>query len=292
MFQTTATGIYLKGSTIEFEGTGDDAYETILTATNPTSSDKTITLPDATGTVALTSDLTSYIALTNLSVGTEGTAAGDGAIAYDNSTGVFTYTPPTIMGIGGVVADTTPQLGGNLDVNGNSIVSTGSGEIDITSDGVLDLNANNGNVDITSVGGNVTLAGDTGNMTFTNTGTGTFVFGGKVEAGSYKTTNYTDDDGTSTLTTTSATTIDTWPAGADSGEYLIEAIQGSDKQVCKIVCLDTGSDLLISVYGILYTSASPLVTFTGSYYSGSPILQATPASASSITIKWKRTFIN
>lgn len=78
---------------------------------------------------------------------------------------------------GDVVNDTTPQLGGDLDVNGNSIVSTSSGEIDITSDGVLDLNANNGNVDITSVGGNVTLAGDTGNMIFTNTGTGTFVFG-------------------------------------------------------------------------------------------------------------------
>ena len=285
VFETTATGIYLKGSTIEFEGSTANGFETTVTATNPTQ-DNTITLPDATGTVAL---------LTSLSVGAEGTASGDGAIAYDNSTGVFTYTPPTAAGIGAlanVVDDTSPQLGGDLDVNGNSIVSTGSGEIDITSDGVLDLNANNGNVDITSVGGNVTLAGDTGNMTFTNTGTGTFVFGGKVEAGSYKTTNYTDDDGTSTLTTTSATTIDTWPAGADSGEYLIEAIQGSDKQVCKIVCLDTGSDLLISVYGILYTSASPLVTFTGSYYSGSPILQATPASASSMTIKWKRTFIN
>lgn len=43
-------------------------------------------------------DLSSYIALSDLSVGTEGTASGDGAIAYDNSTGTFTYTPPDLSG--------------------------------------------------------------------------------------------------------------------------------------------------------------------------------------------------
>lgn len=34
-----------------------------------------------------------------------------------------------------VVEDTTPQLGGNLDVNGNSIVSTSNGDINLTPDG-------------------------------------------------------------------------------------------------------------------------------------------------------------
>lgn len=43
-------------------------------------------------------DLSSYIALSDLSVGAEGTASGDGAIAYDNSTGTFTYTPPDLSG--------------------------------------------------------------------------------------------------------------------------------------------------------------------------------------------------
>ena len=38
--------------------------------------------------------ITDALTLTGLSVGTEGTAAGDGAIAYDNATGAFTYTPP------------------------------------------------------------------------------------------------------------------------------------------------------------------------------------------------------
>ena len=39
------------------------------------------------------------IALTALSVGSEGTASGDGSLAYNNSTGVFTYTPPIIPSV-------------------------------------------------------------------------------------------------------------------------------------------------------------------------------------------------
>ncbi len=35
-----------------------------------------------------------FVALTSFSVGAEGTASGDGAIAYDNTNGQFTYTPP------------------------------------------------------------------------------------------------------------------------------------------------------------------------------------------------------
>ena len=38
----------------------------------------------------------SGIALSDISVGSEATASGDGGLAYNNSTGVFTYTPPVI----------------------------------------------------------------------------------------------------------------------------------------------------------------------------------------------------
>lgn len=58
-----ASAITLTGSigvsvteNIIFEGTTADNYETFFTATDPTA-DRTITLPDATGTVALTSDI-------------------------------------------------------------------------------------------------------------------------------------------------------------------------------------------------------------------------------------------
>ena len=48
------------GQYIVFEGTTADAYELTLSAGEPTA-DRTITLPNSTGTVALTSDLSSYI---------------------------------------------------------------------------------------------------------------------------------------------------------------------------------------------------------------------------------------
>lgn len=53
----------LAPASIIFEGTAD-AHETTLAVTDPTS-DRTITFPDATGTVALTSDLSSYATLAN-----------------------------------------------------------------------------------------------------------------------------------------------------------------------------------------------------------------------------------
>ena len=42
-------------------------------------------------------------------------------------------------GLSNVVEDTTPQLGGNLDVNGNKIVSTSNGDIDIEPNGTGDV---------------------------------------------------------------------------------------------------------------------------------------------------------
>ena len=49
---------------IEFEGATADSFETFVVVTDPTA-DRTITLPDATGTVALTSDITVTASSTN-----------------------------------------------------------------------------------------------------------------------------------------------------------------------------------------------------------------------------------
>jgi len=43
--------------------------------------------------------------LTDFSIGNELTAAGNGAISYDNTTGVFRYTPPTAAGLGALTAE-------------------------------------------------------------------------------------------------------------------------------------------------------------------------------------------
>jgi len=70
--------------------------------------------------------------------GSSGLPAVDGSL--------LTGLPPS--GLGDVVDDISPQLGGNLDINGNSIVSTGGANIAITPDttgnvslGVFDFNA-------------------------------------------------------------------------------------------------------------------------------------------------------
>ena len=49
---------------------------------------------DADGSFTWAAQSATGIALTALSVGSEASASGDGGIAYNNSTGVFTYTPP------------------------------------------------------------------------------------------------------------------------------------------------------------------------------------------------------
>tara|TARA_B100001287_G_scaffold158654_1_gene133335 strand:- start:3794 stop:5992 length:2199 start_codon:yes stop_codon:yes gene_type:complete len=44
--------------------------------------------------------------LSSFSVGNELVASGNGAISYDNTTGVFRYTPPTAAGLGAITAET------------------------------------------------------------------------------------------------------------------------------------------------------------------------------------------
>ena len=53
------------------------------------------------------------IALTDLSVGTEGTPSGNGLIAYNNSTGVFSYTPAVLNGLSAT---------GDVDFGANKIL--------------------------------------------------------------------------------------------------------------------------------------------------------------------------
>jgi hypothetical protein len=75
------------------------------------------------------------IALTDLSILTS-TANAGGSLTYNNTTGEFTFRPADLSGISAdLVNDTTPQLGGALELNTNNIV--GSGNIDITGAGTF-----------------------------------------------------------------------------------------------------------------------------------------------------------
>ena len=54
----------------------------------------------------------------------------NGQFLSTNGSGVLSFSSAS-GGIASVVADSTPQLGGNLDVNGNDIVSTSNGSIEL-----------------------------------------------------------------------------------------------------------------------------------------------------------------
>jgi len=66
-------------ATVIFEGSSNDGSETTLTVVNPTA-DRTITLPDATGTVVTTGNLTAITAITSATItsGTLGNALAAG----------------------------------------------------------------------------------------------------------------------------------------------------------------------------------------------------------------------
>ena len=73
---------------VSFEGATADGYETVLLATDPTA-DRTITLPNATGTVALTSDSTSLTGSTNTWIPTitgANALTGTANFTYDGNT--------------------------------------------------------------------------------------------------------------------------------------------------------------------------------------------------------------
>jgi len=128
---------------------------------------------------------------------TVGTAGSTGAyvevtLEQDVADTLYTYCPnhsgmggtvKTAYGNSNVVEDTSPQLGGNLDVNGNDIVSTSNANIDIIPHGTGDVNLgadtvmvgdNNSNATITTQGtGDLTLNTNSG----TNSGTVTIADG-------------------------------------------------------------------------------------------------------------------
>ncbi len=59
----------------------------------------------------------------------------DGTLHFKKGNGTYVNISEGGGGIANIVEDTTPQLGGNLDVNGNQIVSVSNGDIELTPNG-------------------------------------------------------------------------------------------------------------------------------------------------------------
>lgn len=114
-----ANGLTVTGASIVLEGATDDTYETTLTVTDPTA-DRTITFPNASGTVAL---------LGTIALGTDTT--GNYVNDVTAGTGVtVTHTPgegssPTIA-IGQAVATSDSPTFAGLTINGGTVTFEGA----------------------------------------------------------------------------------------------------------------------------------------------------------------------
>tara|TARA_R100001530_G_scaffold106992_1_gene74778 strand:+ start:278 stop:1669 length:1392 start_codon:yes stop_codon:yes gene_type:complete len=111
-------------SGVIFEGSSDDAHETTLDVTNPTA-DRAIVLPDASGTVALTSDFS-------------GTNTGDQLVfknvASDSGTAVADTITDTLTIAGGTNIATAVS-GDTLTITGtdtNTQLATASAKVDVS----------------------------------------------------------------------------------------------------------------------------------------------------------------
>ena len=145
------SGLTLSDGSIVLEGATADAFETTLTVTDPTA-DRTVTFPDATGTVALTNNKLSVFAATSSSelAGVISDETGTGAL-------VFANTPTLVTPNIGAATGTSLVLSGDLTVNGTTTT------INTVDTLVTDKNITIGNVatptDATADGGGITLKG-------------------------------------------------------------------------------------------------------------------------------------
>ena len=107
--------------------TSVDTFDTYLSGTTKTLTNKTLTSPVLNGSVSGTAVLD------------EDDFASNSATKLATQQSIKAYIDGEIIAGGGglsqIVGDTTPQLGGDLDVNGNAIVSVSNGNIALTPNG-------------------------------------------------------------------------------------------------------------------------------------------------------------
>ncbi len=235
----TVTGLTLNDSSIVFEGSAADAHETTLTVTNPTA-DRTITLQDATGTLAFTADVETAIdGFGNAVTGGTGITA-----SYASTSNVLTITNAGVTSITGTADQITASA------------STGAVTLSLPQ-----------SIATTS---SPSFAGlNVGSVTLTDALLGT---------------------ATTSVTTTSATVVDTW-AGATykSAKYVVQMRNGNDIEVLEVlVTLDGNNNVYLTEYADVQSNAQ-IGTIDADYSESNVRLLVT--STNGTTVKVHKTLI-
>jgi cytoskeletal protein CcmA (bactofilin family) len=128
----TATAL---ASSVNINGVAFDGSSDItVTAAGSTLSDTVTVAKGGTGQTSYTNGQL-LIGNTTGNTLTKATLTAGSGISITNGTGSITIAATGSGGIASLAADSTPQLGGDLDVNGNEIVSTSNADIGITPNG-------------------------------------------------------------------------------------------------------------------------------------------------------------
>jgi hypothetical protein len=235
----TVTGLKLNDSSIVFEGSSADDFETTLSVVNPTA-DRTITLQDGTGTLAFTSDIET--AVDNFGSAVTG---GTGITAsYATTNNVLTITNAGVTSLAG----TADQV----------IASASTGAVTLSLPQSI---ATTSSPAFASIG--------VGYVTLTDALMGT---------------------ATTSVTTTSATVVDSWAAASfKSAKYVVQMRNGNDIEVLEaLVTVDGNNNVYITEYADVQSNAQ--IGTIDADYSGSDV-RLLVTSTNGTTVKVHRTLI-
>ena len=162
----------LSAASFIFEGTTDDDNETTLSVIDPTA-DRTINLPNESGTLISTGTTANTFITGQTSISSGDIVSGNDELLVSDAdaSALKRVTVDNLIssagGLTSVAADSSPQLGADLDVNGNDIVSVSNGNISLLPNGsgkvLIDGNGSSGGVSITD--GLLDIRSGTGSVT-------------------------------------------------------------------------------------------------------------------------------
>ena len=291
------SGLYLSDNNIVIEGT-DDTHETTLTFTDPTQ-DNTITFKNATGTVAFTADIDSAVdGFGNAVTGGTGISA-----SYAATSNILTITNTDLGSTQNifknvVVGATTIAADSNDDtltfVAGSGIslsAASTSDTITIDNSGVLSIAGTADQITASASTGAVTLSlpqsiASTSSPTFAGLSVGT----GSLTAGSVTLADALIGTATTSLSTTSATVVDTWSATSySSAKYVVQMKNGNDIEVLEVlVTVDANNNVYITEYADVISNLQ--IGTTDADYSGGNV-RLLVTSTNGTTVKVHKTLI-